>query len=101
MAVQGVSPVRSTHTSALLWPSPALDRNYVPLPHPTSTRCCSYKVASKEKGFHQHPPTFVTYTPGEDEAQQVWRDARCAGACCAVPPNALRCAGMCSCMLPR
>ncbi|PSC69075.1 Translocon-associated subunit beta [Micractinium conductrix] len=30
----------------------------------------SYKVASKEKGFHQHPPTFVTYTPGEDEAQQ-------------------------------
>lgn len=30
----------------------------------------SYKVASKESGFYEHPPVFVTYTPGEDEPSQ-------------------------------
>lgn len=31
---------------------------------------CSYKVTSKEAGFHTHPPTVVTYTPGEEEEAQ-------------------------------
>ncbi|KAL4457442.1 hypothetical protein ABPG75_012307 [Micractinium tetrahymenae] len=30
----------------------------------------SYKVASKEAGFFQVPPSLVTYTPGEDEERQ-------------------------------
>ncbi|KAL4440995.1 hypothetical protein ABPG77_010426 [Micractinium sp. CCAP 211/92] len=56
------------------WPEPfavegSLSASFDRIPEGASVQH-SYKVAAKEAGFVQVPPTLVTYTPGEDEARQ-------------------------------